>query len=98
MTTQQFNSKSRRFKLFILYVILFSGFSAAEAKDLWVDILSLGGSCSDARNRDQVGPATPWCNLGPAGEQALAGDVVTVRRGTYSKLHTCQKCYDTFSI
>ncbi len=96
MTIHQFNSTSRYLKFFILSVFLFAVHGAAEAKDLWVDILSLGGSCSDARNRDQVGPATPWCNLGPAGEQALAGDVVTVRRGTYTKLHTCQKCYDTF--
>lgn len=96
MTVHQFKPNFRRAGLLILSAFLYVGFSAAEAKELWVDNLSLGGNCSDARNRDQVGQATPWCNLGPAGDQALAGDVVTVRRGNYTKLHTCPKCYDTF--
>lgn len=96
MITHEFNTIRRHFSRIILSAFLCVGFSAAEAKDLWVDILSLGGTCSDARTRDQVGPGTPWCNLGPAGGQAIAGDVVTVREGTYSKVQTCQKCYDTF--
>jgi len=96
MATHAFNPAFRHFSSLVLSAFLYVGFSTAEAKELWVDILSLGGACSDARNRDQVGPATPWCNLGPAGEQALPGDVVTVRRGTYTKLHTCYECYDVF--
>ena len=79
MTTHHLKSRIRRAGLLLLSAFLYAGFSAAEAKELWVDNLSLGGACSDARNRDQVGPTTPWCNLGPAGDQALAGDVVTVR-------------------
>jgi hypothetical protein len=77
-------------------VLLFAISDAAAARDLWVDIDSLGGPCSDARTRSEVGPATPWCNLGPAGDQAIAGDVVTVRQGNYTRLHTCYQCYDIF--
>jgi hypothetical protein len=96
MATHKLKPIFKSFDFFILSAFLYIGFGAAEAKQLSVDILSLGGSCSDTRNRDEVGPATPWCNLGPAGEQAVAGDVVTVRRGVYTKIHTCQKCYNSF--
>ncbi|MEN8166333.1 MAG: right-handed parallel beta-helix repeat-containing protein [Pseudomonadota bacterium] len=96
MTIHQFKPNIRHFSFFILSAFLYFGLGTAEAKELWVDILSLGGTCSDSRTREEVGPATPWCNLGPAGDQALAGDLVTVRRGTYTKLHTCDECYDAF--
>lgn len=63
-------------------------------RDLWVDRDSLGGSCSDARLRTEVTRQTPWCTLGKAGEFAQPGDVVHVRRGTYSELQQCDACDD----
>ncbi|MEZ4657970.1 MAG: right-handed parallel beta-helix repeat-containing protein [Caldilineaceae bacterium] len=63
-------------------------------RDLWVDRDSLGGSCSDARPRADVTRQTPWCTLGKAGEFAQAGDVVHVRRGTYTELQQCDACDD----
>jgi parallel beta-helix repeat protein len=91
-------SKNRRFGIAGIIGLFLAGAalatSTASANSLWVDVLSLGGACSDDRTRDQVGPTTPWCGLGAAGVQALAGDVVNVRRGTYSGVQTCASCND----
>jgi hypothetical protein len=93
MRTRKFNLIFRHSSSLILTVLLYIAFStAAHAKELWVDTLSLGGSCSDARAREEVGASTPWCSLDPAGDQAIAGDVVTVRKGTYSKVQNCTSC------
>jgi hypothetical protein len=95
MRTRKFNLIFRHSSSLILTVLLYIAFStAAHAKELWVDTLSLGGSCSDARAREEVGASTPWCSLDPAGDQAIAGDVVTVRKGTYSKVQNCTSCND----
>jgi len=52
MGTRKFNPIFRHSGSLVLTVLLYIAFStAAEAKELWVDILSLGGSCSDARTR-----------------------------------------------
>lgn len=70
-------------------VMLSLGVAApVEARELWVDVDSLGGSCSDSLARDQVTAATPWCGLGVAGMRVEAGDTVTVRKGTYSALQS----------
>jgi parallel beta-helix repeat protein len=71
---------------------------AAAANDHSVDIHSLGGSCSDTRSRTQNRASTPWCNLSEAGKQAIAGDVVTVRRGTYTKVQTGTNSFDVFVL
>ncbi|MEZ4707658.1 MAG: right-handed parallel beta-helix repeat-containing protein [Caldilineaceae bacterium] len=63
-------------------------------RDLWVDRDSLGGTCSDARPRADVTRQTPWCTLGKAGEFVQPGDVVHVRRGTYTELQQCDACDD----
>jgi hypothetical protein len=95
MRPRKFNAIFRRTSSPILAVLLYIAFSAAaHAKELWVDTLSLGGGCSDARARAEVGASTPWCSLDPAGDQAIAGDVVTVRKGTYSKVQNCGSCND----
>jgi serralysin len=92
MTIHAFNPIFSHFSFLVLSAVLYLGFSTAEAKELWVDVLSLGGACSDARTREEVGATTPWCSLDPAGDQAIAGDVVTVRKGTYSKVQNCGSC------
>lgn len=96
MTLDPHTRGSNRPALLLLAALALFGSTGVQARELWVDTLSLGGTCSDAYTRDQNGQATPWCNLGPAGDQAIAGDVVTVRRGTYTRLHTCSRCYDEF--
>ena len=77
-----------------LSAFLFAPLSAAEAKELWVDALSLGGSCSNARVRAEISESAPWCSIGPAGNQAIAGDIVTVRKGTYTGVQNCGSCND----
>ncbi|MEA2000440.1 MAG: right-handed parallel beta-helix repeat-containing protein, partial [Actinomycetota bacterium] len=61
---------------------------------LYVDTDSLGGTCSDAREREAVSLATPWCSLGRAAEKVLPGDVVRARAGEYSTIQTCPSCND----
>ena len=68
--------------------------ASVEAKDLWVDVSSKGGTCSDSLTRAQVTKATPWCSLARAALQAQAGDTVYARAGTYSKVQTCPSCDD----
>lgn len=54
---------------------------AAAPLALTVDVAS--PACSDARRREDVSLAAPWCTLTPAATRALPGDVVRVRPGTY---------------
>jgi parallel beta-helix repeat protein len=67
---------------------------AAGAADLWVDRNELGGACDDGRPRVQVSETTPWCTLSAAGSGVLPGDVVHVRAGDYTEIHTCGVCND----
>ena len=64
--------------------LLAASASHASAATEHVDILSLGGACTDARTAVQAqSPATPWCTVGRALALAPAGSTVEVRRGTY---------------
>lgn len=76
-------------------IFLSAAFSAAAARELWVDRDSLGGECSDARARADVAATTPWCTLGASGDRVTAGDTVTVRGGVYAEPHLCPGCNDT---
>lgn len=66
--------------------------TAAPLRTLWVDKSSRGGPCSDsytaAENAASNG-TKPWCNLGIAGRNAIAGDQITVRAATYSDPMVC---------
>jgi len=67
---------------------------AAPLRTLWVDHDSKGGPCSDGYTDTQNATASPagskpWCTLGVAGRLARAGDLVTVRGGTYSEAMQC---------
>jgi hypothetical protein len=53
---------------------------------LYVDGLSLGGQCSDARTAAEVSLRTPWCSLAAAANLAPAGSTVLVRYGSYTAL------------
>ncbi len=68
--------------------------AAAPLRTLWVDHDSKGGPCNDdypAADNAGAKPAgsKPWCTLGAAGQQVRAGDLVTVRGGTYSERMHC---------
>src|SRR5262249_21533886 len=68
--------------------------SGAPLRTLWVAHDSGGGRCSDgysATDNATASPAgsKPWCTLAAAGKAARAGDLVTVRAGTYKELMTC---------
>src|SRR5262249_38731836 len=60
----------------------------APLRTLYVDRDSKGGQCSDtlytADDNAGASPAgsKPWCTLGKAGQEAIAGDLVLVRSGT----------------
>ncbi len=60
----------------------------ASATDLWVDRNQIGGICDDGRSRAQVTKSTPWCTLEAACNKVLPADVVRVREGEYSKIHS----------
>jgi hypothetical protein len=52
----------------------------AFARELWVGKTA----CDDARAVSANTEATPWCTLGRAASQAVAGDTVHVHGGTYT--------------
>jgi len=62
---------------------------SAHARALWVDHESRGGACRDAYTVAENDAAHPWCTLGAAGRNVRAGDVVTVRGGSYSEPMVC---------
>ena len=66
--------------------------SPAAARELWVDRESRGGSCSDARLAAAVSRTAPLCTLGAAANLVAPGDIVHVRGGTYTEVHTCATC------
>jgi len=69
----------------ILFTILMLSFSMGIAQDIktyYVDINSIGGSCSDA-NSDNNTVNNPFCNISKALSKAKAGDVIYLRQGTY---------------
>src|SRR5262245_57109989 len=78
----------------LLALLAVGGSWGAPLRTLWVDHDSRGGRCSDgysASDNATASPAgsKPWCTLAAAGKAARAGDLVTVRAGTYKELMTC---------
>lgn len=68
-------------------------YAQAEApRELWVDVQSLGGTCSDAYTRAEVSSSQPWCTLGVTGDKVQPGDTVHVRGGTYDVAQRCPGC------
>ena len=73
-------------------LLLGTGAVAAPLRTLWVDHDSKGGHCSDsysAADNAAANGSKPWCTLGAAGKSVQAGDLVTVRGGTYSEPMSC---------
>jgi parallel beta-helix repeat protein len=79
----------------LLVLLLAAPVQAAILRTLYVDTDSLGGTCSDAYTAAENAAAAgtkPWCTLGAAGKEVIAGDRVYVRAGTYggdSEIMTC---------
>ena len=65
---------------------------ADAPRELWVDIQSLGGTCSDDLTREQVSSSQPWCTLGITGDKVQPGDTVYVRAGEYTQAQRCPGC------
>jgi parallel beta-helix repeat protein len=79
-------------RLASVLLLLGTGAFAAPLRTLWVDHDSKGGHCSDsysAADNAAANGSKPWCTLGAAGKAVLAGDLVTVRGGTYSEPMAC---------
>ena len=76
------------FAISAIMLVAATNTSIATATDLWVDRNQLGGICDDNRLRSQVTRSTPWCTLEAACNRVLPGDVVRVREGEYSKIHS----------
>ncbi len=68
----------------------------AVAAVLWVDQDSTGGICSDHRDRSDVSRSEPWCTLKQAANNVQPGDVVHIRGGEYTAIHTGNEhCWDS---
>ncbi|NIP40241.1 MAG: hypothetical protein GTN39_01825 [Candidatus Aenigmarchaeota archaeon] len=55
---------------------------SVHAVDYYVDVDSIGGSCSDSNNGRSV--SSPWCTITRANSLLQAGDTVYIRAGIYS--------------
>ncbi|MEZ4708394.1 MAG: right-handed parallel beta-helix repeat-containing protein [Caldilineaceae bacterium] len=71
---------------------LFVEAQADAPRNLWVDIQSLGGACSDNLTREQVSSSQPWCTLGVTGDKVQPGDTIHVRGGDYTQAQRCPGC------
>ncbi|NIO22883.1 MAG: hypothetical protein GTN38_02550 [Candidatus Aenigmarchaeota archaeon] len=56
---------------------------SVSAVDYYVDVNSIGGSCSDSNNGMSV--SSPWCTITRANSVLQAGDTVYIRQGIYSE-------------
>ncbi|MCB0333411.1 MAG: putative metal-binding motif-containing protein, partial [Bdellovibrionales bacterium] len=54
-------------------------------KALFVDTDSLGGACSDVRERAESSYTTPFCTIQRASDMALPGDSIWIREGEYAE-------------
>lgn len=66
----------------------------APLRTLYVDHDSRGGACRDTYTATENAAASPlgskpWCTIGAAGRNAIAGDLILVRGGTYSERMAC---------
>ena len=72
-------------KLILLIFIFFNLATNVDAKNLYVDVASIGGTCSDAYTYANNSITQPFCTIQRSADVALvAGDVVIVRDGTYT--------------
>ena len=74
---------------------------AAPLRTLWVDHDSQGGPCNDgysASDNAAANGSKPWCTLSAAGKAARAGDLVTVRGGTYKEPMVCREHPGMFGV
>lgn len=58
--------------------------TALRAETYYVDVDSVGGSCSDSNAG--TSESAPWCTLGQATATVQAGDTVNLREGTYAEV------------
>jgi len=70
-------------KLLAPLVILLILPSLASAADYYVDTDSTGGPCSD--NSNPGTEALPWCTVRKGVAEAVAGDTVYIKKGTYTE-------------
>jgi hypothetical protein len=73
-------------------LLLATSAASAPLRTLWVDHDSRGGPCNDsytATDNAAANGAKPWCTLAAAGKAVRAGDLVTVRGGTYKEPMSC---------
>lgn len=56
-----------------------------SSKNLYVDVSSIGGTCSDSKTRSSNNISNPFCSLQRASEVIEPGDTVLVRQGTYNE-------------
>jgi parallel beta-helix repeat protein len=78
----------------LLVLLAAGGGVGAPLRTLWVDHESRGGPCSDGYSAVDNAAASPpgskpWCTLAAAAKVVRAGDLVSVRGGTYKELMTC---------
>ncbi|MFA5059773.1 MAG: right-handed parallel beta-helix repeat-containing protein [Candidatus Omnitrophota bacterium] len=54
-------------------------------RNIYVDKSSMGGACDDGRSRGDSSLATPFCTIQKAADEALPGDSILIRAGTYKE-------------
>ncbi|KYK24449.1 hypothetical protein AYK26_06790 [Euryarchaeota archaeon SM23-78] len=70
-------------KIFISLIISVLVLSiTVSATDYYVDINSIGGTCSDSSNPGTL--TEPWCTIGKANAEIQPGDTAYIRAGTYT--------------
>ena len=68
---------------FFLFIFLLPVYTSAN--DLYVDIDSIGGSCSDTYTKAQNNISHPFCTIARTIAQETAGDTIYIRAGIYSE-------------
>ena len=79
----------------IALLILLCSYSTSLAKDLYVDVNSTGGSCSDSTSYAANSISSPWCSFSKAFTSPEPGDNVYFRAGTYSISSAVNTKYNT---
>jgi hypothetical protein len=67
---------------FLMFLLVIA--SPAWAKNLYVDVAGVHGSCSDSVTYANNNQTHPWCTIQKAADNVQAGDTVIVADGTYT--------------
>jgi hypothetical protein len=70
----------------LLFIVFLFCMNMVSAQDLFVDVNSIGGVCSNSYTKAQNNITHPYCTVHQGVSAAVAGDTVYIRAGTYFEL------------